>query len=725
MRRWIAFLSIVLALGAALVWSEIQKAETPVGPEPILDFVADTEHELSRLPVKFAPLSDADEIKVGKELEKLYAGVWRRPGDDSQDRAIEEYVQQVGARVAANAHRKLPYRFHYIPGLDFVNAFALPGGPVFIGGGLMALMSTEDELAAVLGHELEHIDHYHCAERVQIQAALEKVPLGQLAALPVEIFVAGYSKNQEMEADREGAKLAVAALYSPQGAILLFQAMERFRPTDAAHGSSPAEELSQVAFETLEGYFRSHPRNAERIDQIRKMIAGGQLPSWQNTKPMAFAYFFLTERAWRLLTAANLRPPQHLNYKEKRKREEERTNQFREAIQLASQSLALHPDGSRGLEILAVGHLGLGEYDAAKASYRGLVANAPTFADGVRIYADSMAREALSAGLYQQAKQLAETSLEMQTNRAEALEILAEAQLRLSDLTGAAESGVKLKDLDAHAATNVSVFASGLASARFFERHYQEAAALAELSLKLDAAEWDSVDILAKASFALADFARASEAYRKLLDRDPSDMSAVRRYADALSAAGEASDEFSEWRSRTRFDQPASAMQVRVEQAGLKLMSGDDREARSLMLENPGLAPEFLGRLGWWYYRAGKYYMSSELLLRALAQRPGNLNLHAALAFDELEQRQPEDAIRHFSIAIADNDSNSPQMGRAVARWQTRKTDDALKDYEAVVKGQPEWRNPRWVQALYSPAVVQGVVEMEAEWRKRPVVASR
>jgi tetratricopeptide (TPR) repeat protein len=258
------------------------------------------------------------------------------------------------------------------------------------------------------------------------------------------------------------------------------------------------------------------------------------------------------------------------------------------------------------------------------------------------------------------------------------------------------------------------------------KNQYQEAAALAELSLELDANEWDSVATLAKARFTLADFAQAATAYRKLLDRDPSDMRVVRGYADALSAAaGQVSAEFGEWRVKVHFDDLAFVMQVRVEQAGLKLMSADDREARSLVLENPGLAPEFLGRLAWWYYRAGNYSTSSELLLRAVALRPGNLNLHAALAFDQLELHQLDDAIRHFSIAIADNGWSSPQMGRAVARWQARQTDEALKDYEAVAKGQLEWRNPRWVKALYSPAVAQGVAEMEAEQHKRPNVTSR
>jgi len=227
MRRWAAFATVVIALGTALAWSEMRKVDARVGPEPVLNLIADSERELTRLPVAFAPLPDNEEIKIGNELEKSYATWWHRDGDDEQNRAIEQYLQLVGAKVALHAHRKLPYRFHYIPGMDFVNAFALPGGPVYVGGGLMALMDTEDELAAVIGHEIEHIDHYHCAERIQVEAALRRVPLGGLVAIPVEVFAAGYSKNQELEADSEGARLAAAAAYSPQGAIQMFRAFER------------------------------------------------------------------------------------------------------------------------------------------------------------------------------------------------------------------------------------------------------------------------------------------------------------------------------------------------------------------------------------------------------------------------------------------------------------------------------------------------------------------
>src|SRR6266852_703478 len=395
MKRWVAFGFVILTVSGAIVWSEVHKVEAPVGPEPILNLVADGERELTRLPVAFSPLADSEEIKIGKELEKSYVALWQRPEQEAQSRAIEEYIQQIGARVAGHAHRKLPYRFHYVPELEFINAFALPGGPVFIGEGLMALMETEEELAAVLGHEIEHIDHFHCAERIQVEAALRRIPLGGLIGLPVEIFVAGYSKNQELEADREGTRLAAAGSYSPDGAIRMFEAFERVYPTKDKRSATPQEELSESARKTLEGYFRSHPYNAERIDQIRKMMAAGQLPGWTRTKPLPVAYIFLTERAWRSLQFAQVRPYAFLTDKERRKREAERAKHYEEAVRLASQSLDRKPDQPRAVEIVAVAKFALGNYAETAAAYHKLRPDYSTFADGIRVYVDTLAQQAL------------------------------------------------------------------------------------------------------------------------------------------------------------------------------------------------------------------------------------------------------------------------------------------------------------------------------------------
>src|SRR5262249_38003265 len=153
-----------------------------------------------------------------------------------------------------------------------INAFALTGGHIYVGAGLLSMMDSEDELAAVIGHEIEHVDHYHCAERLQLEEALRKIPLGGLVGLPMERFEAGYSKDQEMEADREGTRLAAASGYSPNGAIRMFEAFDALHKQYQARARSPQEEVSNVALQTVEGYFRSHPLPSERIAQIQRLI---------------------------------------------------------------------------------------------------------------------------------------------------------------------------------------------------------------------------------------------------------------------------------------------------------------------------------------------------------------------------------------------------------------------------------------------------------------------
>lgn len=99
-----------------------------------------------------------------------------------------------------------------------INAFSLPGGPVYIGEGMIYQLETEDELAAILGPEVEHIDHYRCIERLHIEAKLKNLNLemvGQLLQIPLEFWQAGYHQAEEFEADREGVRLAVDTGYSP------------------------------------------------------------------------------------------------------------------------------------------------------------------------------------------------------------------------------------------------------------------------------------------------------------------------------------------------------------------------------------------------------------------------------------------------------------------------------------------------------------------------------
>jgi predicted Zn-dependent protease len=280
-------LTLILAAGiAAIVAAEWQHITARPSPQAILSAAADAQHELTRIPAHYDVLSDADEIAIGNQLAADYNSELQ-PTDTTAaqraaNKATEAYLQTIGLRVAAHARRKLPWRFHYIPDPSFVNAFALPGGHVFVGEGLLRLMHSEDALAGVLGHEVTHIDLRHCAERVQTEAHLRNLGLlGSLAGIPVEVFLAGYSKEQELEADRDGATLAVNTGYSPQGILQLFAEFQKLEQSSepATPPSDPVDEAANLSLATLNGYFASHPPAAERIQQIQSLIAANHWPS--------------------------------------------------------------------------------------------------------------------------------------------------------------------------------------------------------------------------------------------------------------------------------------------------------------------------------------------------------------------------------------------------------------------------------------------------------------
>jgi predicted Zn-dependent protease len=280
MKRWITIAVLLLLGGSALYYSQRHKTDTHVGPESVLRVAAETQREISRVPMRVTRLSDEEERRIGDEIAQRY-GYLDHAWNQETDAPVEQYVRAVGRQVAARAHRKLNYTFHYIPDPNFINAFALPGGHIYIGKGLIKLMDSEDELASVLGHEIEHVDQYHCNEKAQIEAAQRHLPLGELVTLPIELFQAGYSKDQELEADRNGTHLAVMAGYSAQGAVRMFQQFEKLERQYITKAETPQEELSQVAIDSISGYFRSHPLAEEREAQIKQMIISEKWPNKQ------------------------------------------------------------------------------------------------------------------------------------------------------------------------------------------------------------------------------------------------------------------------------------------------------------------------------------------------------------------------------------------------------------------------------------------------------------
>jgi predicted Zn-dependent protease len=130
-----------------------------------------------------------------------------------------------------------------------------PGGQIVVGGGALALMRHEDELAVVLGHEIEHIDLGQCAQRVVESMKKDHLTPQQFDKLSIDDFGNPYGKDGELAADREGLKLAVAAGYSPHAAIELlemFQYLYRDAKPAAPRSDSPSldERIQQVRDKT-------------------------------------------------------------------------------------------------------------------------------------------------------------------------------------------------------------------------------------------------------------------------------------------------------------------------------------------------------------------------------------------------------------------------------------------------------------------------------------------
>jgi predicted Zn-dependent protease len=291
MKHILALVIVLLVAVGALYFAQHRKRQDAVNANAVVNMAADWERDMTRAPMQFTRISDEQERQIGDELAQQYLSA--QSEQSAESRATAQYINEVGGRVAAHAKRKLNYRFHLIGDSDLINAFALPGGHVFVGQGILDQMTSEDELAFILGHELEHIDHYHAVERVQIEAKLKSLNLDIVAAvaeIPMSLWQAGYSKDQEFEADREGLRIAAAAGYSPQGAVKMMDNFAKLDREYVIHAETPTGELSQVAIDGLTGYFRSHPLPSERLEQLNAVITQDHLAMDQPLKPFHIEY---------------------------------------------------------------------------------------------------------------------------------------------------------------------------------------------------------------------------------------------------------------------------------------------------------------------------------------------------------------------------------------------------------------------------------------------------
>lgn len=191
------------------------------------------------------------------------------------DSALTAYVNQVGNRlVKALGNAPVEFQFHVVDMAE-PNAFALPGGYIYISRGLLSLVNDEAELAGVMGHEMIHVTKRHSVKQMKksILPGILHIPgavvgifnqdLGRLINTPVsfgsELFLSNYSRKQESESDKLGIKLASQAGYDPSKLAVILNNL-----------SKDVERLTGE--EEKRSYFSSHPLTPKRIDRIEKEL---------------------------------------------------------------------------------------------------------------------------------------------------------------------------------------------------------------------------------------------------------------------------------------------------------------------------------------------------------------------------------------------------------------------------------------------------------------------
>lgn len=219
--------------------------------------------------------STQDEIRTGREehpqILKTYGGEYGSP-------ALRNYVGSVGQLLARTVERQdLTYTFTILNS-DIVNAFAMPGGYVYITRGLLALAGDEAELAAVLGHELGHINARHHAQRESqamiaglLAAALGAYAgqaAGQLGSVLGQTALMSFSREEESQADSLGIRYMARAGYDPQAMVRFLAKLRDEARFEAVLHGQPADTVDQFNF------LASHPAPIERVQQTSAEAAG-------------------------------------------------------------------------------------------------------------------------------------------------------------------------------------------------------------------------------------------------------------------------------------------------------------------------------------------------------------------------------------------------------------------------------------------------------------------
>lgn len=208
-----------------------------------------------------ALLPPQQELALGQQVSQQVLAKYH-PLDDP---AIQSYVEQVGEKVASASakDRALPVHFVVLDAPKEVNAFAIPGGTIYVFSGLLLNVKDESELAGVLAHEVGHVTERHVAQKLVQQMGLDALTQAALGSNPGTLEQIGalvgdqglmlhFSRADEAQADADAVRALAATGYSAEGLVHFFQRLAT---------SSP----QQIAF------LSDHPAPADRATEVQQL----------------------------------------------------------------------------------------------------------------------------------------------------------------------------------------------------------------------------------------------------------------------------------------------------------------------------------------------------------------------------------------------------------------------------------------------------------------------
>lgn len=221
---------------------------------------------------EFSLMSEAQEIELGKNMD----GEVRREMGVYNDPELQRYVESVGMKLARASQRpNLPWHFAVVDE-PAINAFALPGGYIYLTRGILPFLDSEAELAGVLGHEIGHVTARHSAQQYTKATTAgvgvtllsifvpEARPFQNLTETALGVLFLKYGRDDELQADRLGVDYTAQTGWNPAGVGGMLRTLARL---DEANGSRRG----------VPNWLSTHPAPADRVEKVQSYIAQAQV----------------------------------------------------------------------------------------------------------------------------------------------------------------------------------------------------------------------------------------------------------------------------------------------------------------------------------------------------------------------------------------------------------------------------------------------------------------